>query len=126
MVHFCKMMIYLVAFFSFYFFKILIFWVVSGVKGQNMAQNDKKFCLLHSVCQESYHLWLWFLEHMCKMISPAIFFIFSKFWFFRLWVDVVKGQKMTHNYQFQSHWNVTLDNISCCFSLFFKKMQLKY
>ena len=24
------------------FFKILIFWVVSGVKGQKIVQNDKK------------------------------------------------------------------------------------
>ena len=45
----------------FHFFKFLIFWVVSEVKGQKMAQNDKK-----SVCHASYlrshtsddcHLW---------------------------------------------------------------------
>ena len=28
----------------FHFFKIGIFWVVRIVKGQNMVQNDKKFC----------------------------------------------------------------------------------
>ena len=28
--------------FFFNFFKILIFWVVSGVKGQKIVQNDKK------------------------------------------------------------------------------------
>ena len=26
--------------------------VVSGVKGQKMAKNDKKFCLLYSISQE--------------------------------------------------------------------------
>ena len=26
------------------FFKILIFWFVSGGKGQKMAQDDKKLC----------------------------------------------------------------------------------
>ena len=67
----------------FHFFKILILWVVRWVKGQKMAQNDKKFCLSHSKSQESYLIWLWFFVHMCKMmISSAIFFIFSKFWFF--------------------------------------------
>ena len=32
--------------FSIFFFKILIFRVVRGVKGQKMAQNDKKLCQL--------------------------------------------------------------------------------
>ena len=33
----------------FQFFKLLIFWVVSGVKGQRMIQNDKTFCLPHFI-----------------------------------------------------------------------------
>ena len=40
----------------FHFFKILIFWVVRVVKGKKMAQNDKKFCLSHSISQEPYIL----------------------------------------------------------------------
>ena len=77
MVQMCKMIISPVVFFN---FKILIFWVVRGLKGQKMAQNDKKFCLSHSVSQEPYIIWLWFLVHMCKMIiSPATFFIFQNF-----------------------------------------------
>ena len=48
----CKMMTSPEAFF--FFFKILIFWVVRGVKGQKMAQSDKKFCLSHFVSQELY------------------------------------------------------------------------
>ena len=55
---------------------LLIFQVVKGLKGQKMPQNDKKFCLPHSVSEEPYIIWLWFLVHMCKMmISPATFFI---------------------------------------------------
>ena len=38
----------------FHFFKNLFFWVVNGVKGQKMAQNDKKNCLLHFISQEPY------------------------------------------------------------------------
>ena len=33
----------------FHFFKILIFWVVSGVKGQKMAQNDQKLFFLKKI-----------------------------------------------------------------------------
>ena len=40
-------------FFVFHFFKILIFLVVSGVKGQIMVQNYK-FCPSHSIFQEQY------------------------------------------------------------------------
>ena len=83
MVHLCKMIIYPGVFF--HFFQILIFWAVSGVKGQNMVQNDKKFCPSHSISQEPYIIWLSFMLDMCKMmISPGVFFIFFKFWFFRL------------------------------------------
>ena len=71
----CKMMTSPDAFFIF-----SKFWcnlperVKNGSKWQKMS---------HSVFLEPYLIWLWFLVHMCKMIvSPAIFFIFSKFWFF--------------------------------------------
>ena len=77
------------------FFQILIFCVVRGVKSQKMAQNEKKFCLSHSISQEPYIIWLWFLVHI---------FIFSKFWFFRF-LGGIKRKKMTQNYQFQSGWN---------------------
>ena len=42
----------LVVFFQ--FFKILNFWAVSRVKGENMAQNDKKVYLPRFISQESY------------------------------------------------------------------------
>ena len=74
----------------FHFFKILIFRIVSGVKGQEMAQN-KKFCLLSFISQEPYIIWLLFMVHLCKMIFPCVF-SFLKILIF--WVAiVVKGQK---------------------------------
>ena len=68
----------------FFNFKILIFQVVSGLKGQKMAQNDKNFCLLHLIFQEPYIIWSSFMVHMMykRIISPGIVFIFfSKFRF---------------------------------------------
>ena len=74
----------------------------SGCCDAKRAKNGKRFCLSQAVFQEPYLIWLWFLVHMCKMmISPCSFFIFSKFWFFGF-TEWIKGQKMTHNYQFQS------------------------
>ena len=67
---------YLQGFFFFLFFKMLIFCVVSEVKAQKTAQNDK-----NSVCCALYLIiWLSFLVHICKMIiSPCIFFFFFFF-----------------------------------------------
>ena len=80
----------------FQFFKILIFWVVMGVKGQKTVQNDKKFCQSHFISQELYMIWFLFMVHMCKvMMSPGGFFIFLKFWFFG--VRGIELQKMVQN-----------------------------
>ena len=78
--HACIKGWYFQAFFSFF----SQFWYLAllegEVKGEKMAQNDKTFCLSHSVSQELNIIWLWFLLHMCKMmISPANFFIFQNF-----------------------------------------------
>ena len=55
-----------------------------GVKGHKIAQNDKKFCPLHSISQEPYIIWLSFMVYICKIImSSRIFFHFYKsltFW----------------------------------------------
>ena len=73
-----------ISWYFFYFFKILIFSVVRGVKGKKLVQNDKKLCPLHLISQEPYIIWLSFMVHMCKMImSPGLFFVFFKiliFW----------------------------------------------
>ena len=64
-------------FFFLQFFKILIFWLVSGVKRQKMAQNDKILSVPLYISGS-----ISFLVHMCKMVtSPDAFLIFSKFWF---------------------------------------------
>ena len=78
----CKMIISPGAFF--HFFNILIFQVVSGVKQQKLAQNDKKLCLSHSMSQEPYIIWPSFVVHKCEMIISPGTFIFSKFWFLGL------------------------------------------
>ena len=63
-------------------FKVLIFWVVRGLKGQKMVQNEKKICLSCSISQETCIIWFSFMVHLCKMvISTGTFFIFSEFWF---------------------------------------------
>ena len=97
--------------------------------GQKMAQNEKIFCLSHSVPQEQYIIWLWFLVHMCKMMkTPANFSIFQNFDFFGF-----LGGKRTKN-ELKSpisvcftlylrncrwyHWNFDNDMYRC-FSLYF-------
>ena len=68
----------------FHFLHIFIFWAVMEVKGQEMAQNAKKKCLLHFMYQEPYILWLSFIVDFCKMmISPGFFFSF--FWSLEKW-----------------------------------------
>ena len=65
----------------FHFSKIWIFWIhiiyIRGVKGQQMVQNDRKFCLLLSISQEPNIVWLSFMVQMCKIISPGVFFNFQ-------------------------------------------------
>ena len=63
----------------FHFFKILIFEIIRGfLRAKKMAQNDKIFCLSHSISQERYIVLLWFLVHIGKiMIPPAIFPFFQ-------------------------------------------------
>ena len=66
---------YLELFFS--FFHVLIFWVVRGVKGQKIVQNDKNLCLSCSISYETYIIWLSFVAYKFKMIiSCSLFFSF--------------------------------------------------
>ena len=58
MVQMWKMIISPSVFFN---FKILIFQVFRGLKGQKMAQNDKIFCLLHLIFQWPYVIWFSFI-----------------------------------------------------------------
>ena len=72
-------------FFIFFFqnFDFQDHWEEEVVKGHKMTQNDKNFCLSHSISQEPYIIWLWFLVHVCKMlISPDNVFQNFYFWGF--------------------------------------------
>ena len=68
---------------TFHFFKILIFQVFRGVKGQKMVQNDKKFCLSLHISGTIYHMIVIYGTHVQNNILRP-FFIFSKFWLLRL------------------------------------------
>ena len=99
-VHLCKMIISPAIFFS---FSILIFQVVKRVKGQKMVQNDKKFHPPRFISQQPYIIWFSFMVHLWKMIiSPGVFFSFSKFWFFKL----LRGLK-------SKKWSKILKNPVC-------------
>ena len=80
---------------GFYFIlsKVWFFGVVSGVKGQKRAQNDKKVCLLCFISQERYIMQYSFMVHMYEMISRVVFFHFIKIVIF-LVVRRIKDQKM--------------------------------
>ena len=58
-----------------------------------MVQNGKKFCVLHSVCQEPYIILLSLMVHQCKMIiSPGSLSFFQNFNFLGC-----QGGKMAKN-----------------------------
>ena len=95
MVHICKM-ISSGFFFFFHFFKNFIFQYVRWVKCQKMAQNGKIFRLSHSISQEAYMIWSWFLLHMCKMMICSFFsqFRFSRLlgrWKSKNWPKMIKN-----------------------------------
>ena len=76
-VQMCKMITSPGVFFN---FKILVFQVVKGLKGQKMAQNIENFCLLRLTFQEPYIIWssLWYTCMYKRIQSPGIFFNFFK------------------------------------------------
>ena len=65
-----------------HFFKIFIFGIIIGLKEQKMVQSEKKLFLSQSVSRnrKSYDCDFWYT--WVVLIYPAIFSIFSKFWFF--------------------------------------------
>ena len=94
---------YLQGFFSFFQSWFLGLFGVKGQKWPKLTQkgqNDKNVCLLCSISQEPFIIWFSLMVHMFKMmIFPEFFFIFSKFWFFRLlgMSEVEKWPKITKN-----------------------------
>ena len=62
--------------FFLFIFEFFIFGTVRGVKGQEIAQNEKQqLHSSHTISQEQYSLWSWVLVLMYKMIiSPGVQF----------------------------------------------------
>ena len=84
MVHLCRMIISPGFAFSFYS-KFSFFRFFKGIKRQKIVQNNKKFGLSRSICQEPYIIWLPFMRHLSKIIIPPwVYFIFLKFRFLGL------------------------------------------
>ena len=115
MVPMCKIIISPGVFFN---FEILVFRVVRGLKGQKMAQNDKKFCLSYSVSQELYIIWLWFFWYACVkwLYLQQIFFIFQNFVF-----GVAQYLRNCRSY----HQDFDND-LYRCFSFFLKKKKQQH
>ena len=61
-----------------------------------MTQNDKT-CVFHSISQELYLIWLWFLIHLCTCVKWCIycnffhFFQNSEFLWFLVWGEMGGG-----------------------------------
>ena len=81
-----------VSWYFFHFFKILIFWFVRGIKGQKNEPKWQKMCLTPYLRNHT--------SYDCGFSCAIFFFKILIFWVFR--GVGVKGQKMIHNYQFQS------------------------
>ena len=80
-----------------------------------MIQNDKRFCLSLHISETVPHMIVIFDTHVQNDDISSNFFHFFEiltFWVFRR--EGVKGQKMTHNHQFQSvslYISTTVDHI---------------
>ena len=59
--------------------------------------------LLCSISQEPYIIWLSFVVHMCKMISPHVFFIFQNFDF----TDYQGAERAKNGPKWQKNLSVT-------------------
>ena len=91
-IYVCKMIISSVVFFS--FSKFWFSGSIPPVEGQKTVQNDKKLCLMCSISQEPYIIWLSFMVQMCRMIISAGIFLNVKILIFQV-IKGLKGQKMT-------------------------------
>ena len=104
--------------------------VIGGVKGQKMVENGKKLCLLHSISQEPYYIWLSFMVQMCKVIIFQGVFFNVKILIFQV-IKVLKGEKMAQNEEnfcllhliFQEPYNHIYHIIFIyCFTCIYKKI----
>ena len=91
----------------------MIFWVHRGVEGPKMVQNDKKFCLLHSISQEPYIIWLSFMVQMWKIIICWCVSILN--FCLSLWT----AYSSTQHYCIISIFETYLKACVCCFYFYF-------
>ena len=92
----------------FHFFKILIFGLLGGYKGKKWSRMTKN-CLLDSISQEPYIIWLLFMLQMCKMIiSPGTFFNVKILIFYI--VKELKEQKMAQMAKISVHCTLYFRN----------------
>ena len=115
MVLMCKMIISPECFF--HFFKSLIFWVVRGGK---RAKNNPKWqkksvcCTWYLKNHKPYIIWLSFVVHKCKIIiSPGVFFYFSRFLFFVL-LGGSKGKKWQNDIKLCPQETISGTVSHCC------------
>ena len=92
----------------FHFFKILIFGLLGEYKGKKWSRMTKN-CLLDSISQEPYIIWLLFMVQMCKMIiSPGTFFNVKILIFYI--VKGLKEQKMAQMAKISVHCTLYFRN----------------
>ena len=92
----------------FHFSKILIFGLLGGYKGKKWSRMTKN-CLLDSISQEPYIIWLLFMLQMCKMIiSPGTFFNVKILIFYI--VKGLKEQKMAQMAKISVHCTLYFRN----------------
>ena len=123
LLHKFKMMTSSGTFFIFLKFWSKIFW------SKKMIQNDKTN-LSHSVSQELFLRWVWFLVHMCKMmISPVTYLFIYFFHFFKILIFQV-FQSSSINVKRKSwgfpHLLLMCVIFFCIFIQSFQKFRMQY
>ena len=101
---------------SFIVLKFWFFWLLREYKGKKWPKMTKNSVSLTPYLRNctSYDCGFWYTCVKSWYLLQFFFFIFSKFWFFWFLGGEGKGQKITHNYQFQSvtfYISITVDHI---------------
>ena len=85
MVHTCKVISPGICFFFIIFSKFWFSRLWSVLKGKKQPKIMNEYYISCAVSQDQCSIWSWFLVQLYKMmISPSLFFIFPKLWFFGL------------------------------------------
>ena len=85
MVHTCKVISPGICFFFIIFSKFWFSRLWSVLKGKKQRKIMNEYYISCAVSQDQCSIWSWFLVQLYKMmLSPSLFFIFPKLWFFGL------------------------------------------